>query len=69
VLSDSRAGPRGLHRGGSKLFATDFAINEALIDAHISPSAVGADEKAATVFGVARWQLERLGLEPQKAKG
>jgi hypothetical protein len=60
--------PVGLHSGGSRLFNTDAAIDEALIDAHISPSIVGEDGKAATVFGVSFWQLERLGLEPAKQK-
>lgn len=60
--------PIGLHSGGSRLFATDAAIDEALVDAHISPSVVGEDEKAASVFGLAFWQLERLGLEPAKQK-
>jgi hypothetical protein len=56
--------PVGLHPGGSRLLNTDAAIDEALIDAHISPSIVGEDEKSATVLGLAFWQLERLGLEP-----
>jgi hypothetical protein len=59
--------PVGLHSGGSRLFNTDAEIDEALIDAHISPSIVGGDEKSATVFGLAFWQLKRLGLEPAEA--
>lgn len=58
--------PVGLEQGGSRLFATDGGIDEALTDAHISSSSVGEGEKAATVFGLAFWQLKRLGLEPQK---
>ena len=58
--------PVGLHSGGSRLFTTDAAIDEALIDAQISPSSVGEGDKVATVFGVAFWQLKRLGLEPEK---
>lgn len=61
--------PVGLHGGGSRMFSTDFAIDEALRDAHILPSLVASDEKAAAVLGLALWQLERLGLEPQKANG
>jgi hypothetical protein len=60
--------PVGLHSGGSRLFATDAAIDEALVDARITPSAVGEDERAATIFGLAFWQLKRLGLEPEKTK-
>jgi hypothetical protein len=59
----------GLHGGGSRLFPTDFAVNEALRGAHILPSLVESDEKAAAVLGVALWQLERLGLEPQEVDG
>src|SRR6266567_983502 len=44
--------PVGLHSGGSRLFNADVAIDEALIDAHISPSIIGEDEKAAAVFGL-----------------
>lgn len=61
--------PVGLESGGSRLFTTDSAIDEALVDAHISPSAVEGDEKAATIFGLAFWQSERLGLEPATQKG
>lgn len=60
--------PVALHPGGSKLFPTEDAIDQALLDAHIASSLIGADERAATVFGLGLWQLERLGLEPQKAK-
>jgi len=48
------------------LFPSDHALNEALIAVHISPSSVGSDDRAATVFGVAARQLERLGLDPKK---
>ena len=58
--------PVGLHSGGSRLFSTNEAIDEALTDAHISRSSVGGDEKAATVYGLSFWQLKRLGLEPAK---
>ena len=58
--------PVGLHQGGSRLFNSDAEIDEALTDAHIAISIVGANEKSATVFGVSFWQLERLGLEPAK---
>jgi hypothetical protein len=61
--------PAGLHGGGSRLFSTDFAIDEALRDAHMLPSLVESDEKAPAVLGLALWQLVRLGLEPQKAEG
>lgn len=59
----------GLHGGGSGLFPTYFAVNEALRGAHILPSLVECDEKDAAVLGVALWQLERLGLEPQEVDG
>jgi len=58
--------PVGLHEGGSKLFNTDAEIDEVLKDAHIAPSVIGVDKKAATVFGLSFGQLERLGLEPKK---
>jgi hypothetical protein len=60
--------PVSLHPGGSRLFPTDAAVDDALIDAHILPSLIGADEKAAAVFGLEQWQLERLGLEPRKSE-
>jgi hypothetical protein len=60
--------PVGLHSGGSRLFPTDSAVDDSLIDAHLSPSLIGADEKVTAVLGLALWQLERLGLEPRKSK-
>ncbi len=61
--------PVGLCSGGSRIFDTDAAIDQVLIEAKIAPSIVGEDERAANIFGVAFSKLVWLGLDPAKQKG